>query len=768
MHRLLLLYCLCCSLAGSAQPCDLLDFGFENYTTANPPPGWTTAGSYINGGSAHTGARKAGFNSKDDALVSPVLHCADQLCFYWRASSVTAKFDVQIAWKDSTTANWQLLHTIHLDGTASPTAYTHTCIDLPELVFTNGNAQLRWLQSYRSGGSFFLDDICVSSGTCTVTPTELRFVDLPRRCLPPGVPFGVAVCATDAQGFVDQSFGDAIHLTNEPDLQGTTTGTPTNGCVRFTDLRLPTAKAFLLQAQSTTLSGSAPPLETRADCPTGTTLRVMAYNLLNFPNGKSCGSGNHNLSGRADTLRKILAYERPDVLMVSELQTEAGADSVLRIALDWPGAPRYARAAFVPNRSASNQVNNNGFFFNSDKLTLYAQDEVLTGVRDIGKYTLYLNDPRLAHTQDTVFVDFYAAHLKSSDTPTDRDKRHLAVLDLQQHLNSQPAPRNSLIGGDFNLYRSTEAAYQALLGGTYPFIDPGGPGDWDNDPAYSHWHTQATRRTGDPVTNCGIPGGIDSRFDFLLHSGPVADGSLHVQYQAGSFEVVGNEGQLNEQNILAARGASSYPDSVLEALFYSSDHLPVIEELQVQYPTQAALPLADLRFYAARKDEVVALHWSALREWELDHYTVERSADSRHWRAVATVAALNTSPGSYFLTDTEAPVSGAYYRLRAVDWNGTETYSPTRFVPGLPDAGAWQLYPNPSADGRTFVRAPVGVPKAYSYEIYDARGVRVHRLMPSLRADPLPLPLLSDGYYQVVRTAADGRRSYRTLVVNRP
>ena len=767
MHRLLPFLVLLFPLVGFAQSCDLLDFGFEGYTTASPPPGWVTDGIYINGGSAHGGARKAGFNSRDDALVSPELACADQVCFYWRASSAGARYDLQLAWKDSVHTNWQLLHTISLDGTASPVTYTQTCVDLPELLFADGKARLRWLLSYRSGGTLYLDDICVSAGTCTVAPTRLTFTATPRRCLPPGVPFGVDVCATDTLGFVDQSFGAPISLTNEPDLQGTTTLSPTKGCARFSGLRMDFAKTFTLQAQGGGLHGTAPTLETRTDCPSSTELRVMAYNLLNFPNGKSCGTSNHNLSGRADTLRTILAYERPDVLLVNELQTEAGADSVLAVALRWPGAPQYARAAFVPNRSTSTKTNNNGFFYNSDKLTLYAQTEILTGVRDVGKYTVYVNDPRLALTQDTVFLDFYTAHLKSSDTAADRDKRHLACLDVQQHLNAQPAPRNGIIGGDFNLYRSSEAAYQTLLGGTYPFADPAAaPGNWDNNPAFTQWHTQATRLSGDPVTNCGIPGGIDSRFDFLLNSGAVMSGSANVQYVAGSFEVVGNEGQLNEQHILAARGASSYPDTVLEALFYSSDHLPVVQDLVVTHPT-AVLPISALRFYARRAGRPVELHWSALREWELDYYEVQRSDAGRAWKTVGHQRGLNASPSSYFFTDATAPATAAYYRLRAVSYDGTEQISRTVFVPALPDLAAWRVYPNPSTDGRAFAQAPPGVATAEAYEIYDARGGRLHRLEPTYRADPLPLPPLANGYYLVVRVADDGTRSYRPLVVER-
>ena len=48
------------------------------------------------------------------------------------------------------------------------------------------------------------------------------------------------------------------------------------------------------------------------------TLKVMSYNLLNFPNVSP---------NRIDTLKGILDYVKPDILMVCELTSAAGGDS---------------------------------------------------------------------------------------------------------------------------------------------------------------------------------------------------------------------------------------------------------------------------------------------------------------------------------------------------------------------------------------------------------------------------------------------------------
>src|SRR5688572_18603429 len=74
-------------------------------------------------------------------------------------------------------------------------------------------------------------------------------------------------------------------------------------------------------------------------------LRVVSYNLLNFPNGRNdCGAGNTNLPNRADSLRKIMRYLQPDIFVGCEIQTEAGCDSVLTRALNVFGTTHYQRA----------------------------------------------------------------------------------------------------------------------------------------------------------------------------------------------------------------------------------------------------------------------------------------------------------------------------------------------------------------------------------------------------------------------------------------
>jgi hypothetical protein len=580
------------TLTAQICPTDNLDFeDFETATNANPPVGWIRDESYIGTIAANSGTKHAGFNDLGDILIVEPLTCPGEISFFWRASGGSSDFDIDIDWSIDGGTIWTTAQTISLDGNNSPTTYMQMIVDLPEAMFSAPFEEvlIRFHQSRRVGGSFYLDDVCITPGACMVTPTQLTFSSLQSGCLQEDTPFTLSVCATDSGGNIDDSFVGSINLSLNSGsglLTGTTTQTAINGCATFNDLALSAADIYTLNASSTSFAGVSGNIEITALCPLTETLKVMTYNLLNFPDGRNdCGSANTVIPARWDTLRKIVQYVQPDVLMVCELQNEAGADMILSNALNVFGQSNYARADFILNQSSGVTELNNMFFYNTDKMTLDEQSEVATDLRDIGKYTVFLHDPNLAVHNDTTWIDFYDAHLKAGSSATDIDRRSIECTDIRNHVDALPAERNAIIGGDFNFYDAAEAGYQTLLGGTFPFNDPiNMPGAWDSNAAFADIHTQTTRAPGSDQMDCGATGGVDSRFDFLLASNPIINGTDNVQFVADSYDELGNDGNLFNKEINDPANASGVPDSTLTALKFMSDHLPVILELDVAYP----------------------------------------------------------------------------------------------------------------------------------------------------------------------------------------
>ncbi|MDX1651350.1 MAG: T9SS type A sorting domain-containing protein [Brumimicrobium sp.] len=315
------------------------------------------------------------------------------------------------------------------------------------------------------------------------------------------------------------------------------------------------------------------------------TVSIVSYNLLNFPDGRNDCINNVVVPDRSDTLRKILGYLEPDIFVGCEIQTEAGADSVLTRSLNVFGKNNYAQANF--NLSSTL---NNCLYYNTDKLTLQYQDQIVSSPRNIDHYVLYCNDPNLGVYYDTTFIEVYMCHLKAGSSSSNEADRAAQTQILKDFIDSRPSDRNHYVCGDLNVYSSNEAGYQNLVSGTNGLVDPiNSPGNWNNNSSFAALHTQSTRTSLN--FDCGSKGGSDDRFDQILVSQNVINGADSLRYLSGSYDAVGNDGNHFNGNLISTLGTSSYPDSVVRALYYMSDHLPVALKAVVTYPTSNGLAL---------------------------------------------------------------------------------------------------------------------------------------------------------------------------------
>lgn len=318
-------------------------------------------------------------------------------------------------------------------------------------------------------------------------------------------------------------------------------------------------------------------------------VRIVSYNLLNFPNGRTdCGSSNVNLPNRADSLRKIMQYLKPDILAGCEIQTQAGCDSVLNRALNVFGTTDYQRAQWAVNSFGGDLQNM--LFYNSEKLVLKEQRTIQTSPRDINQYILYVKDATLPQHHDTCFIEVFMCHLKAGSASADQADRAAQTQMLRTVLDSRPQGRHLFVCGDLNTYRSSEVCYQNLVSGGANFLrDPlNMPGNWTSNSSFAAIHTQSPRASGS--TDCGVTGGLDDRFDHILVSQNVMDGTNQLQYNTNSYKAIGNDGNHYNQSILAGTN-SQYPDSVVRALYYSSDHLPVKMDVTATIPVNYGLNL---------------------------------------------------------------------------------------------------------------------------------------------------------------------------------
>lgn len=298
-------------------------------------------------------------------------------------------------------------------------------------------------------------------------------------------------------------------------------------------------------------------------------VKVMYYNLLNFPN---------STPERVDTLRKIVQYVKPDLFLVNEIQSNTASNSILTNSLNQWGVNYYQKAAFINGPDTDNML-----FYNTQKFGLVSQQVISTVLRDINEYVLYYKDPNISATSDTIYFYMYSLHLKAGTSET--AQRNIEITTLTNFLNSRAGIENVFVGGDFNFYTSSEPAYGTLLSSTNVNMkDPlFALGDWNNNSAFAYLHTQSTRTTdlGD-----GSWGGMDDRFDIIFVSDDVLSGVNGIDYINNTYRGLGQDGLRFNQSINNPTN-TLVPDSVANALLYMSDHIPVIMEIDVNYLTNS-------------------------------------------------------------------------------------------------------------------------------------------------------------------------------------
>jgi len=306
-------------------------------------------------------------------------------------------------------------------------------------------------------------------------------------------------------------------------------------------------------------------------------VRVCTYNILNFP-----GSDGPT---RVDDFRLALEGVDADVIVIQEMLSQTGVNMFLNDVLDEIAPGEYTAGPFVNGPDTDNAL-----FYRPGVVELISHQEIETALRNISEYVLR---PVGYGSSESEFRA-YSLHLKAGTASDDLSKRLAEATILRNHLNDLAAGSNFIVGGDYNIRSSTEAAYQKLVGSGADndgrSKDPiNRPGTWNNNSAFADIHTQSTRTTS---FGGGATGGLDDRYDQLLISYSLADGEgmdfegTHVSY--------GNDG-LHFNMAINDGTNHAVGQAVADALHQAADHLPLYADFDVpaRIDAPAALDFGD-------------------------------------------------------------------------------------------------------------------------------------------------------------------------------
>ncbi len=145
----------------------------------------------------------------------------------------------------------------------------------------------------------------------------------------------------------------------------------------------------------------------------------------------------------------------------------------------------------------------------------------------------------------------------------------------------------------------------------------------------------------------------------------------------------------------------------------------------VSITPSGTLPIQLVDFNAKSDFGVINLSFSTATELNNSHFVIERSADARVFAEIGQVRGAGTTrvPQSYTFTD-ERPLAGTnYYRLRQVDYDGGESFSPVvSVVFGKSDHIT--LAPSPATD-QVRIHLDEALLNDGLWQVYDNTGRQV-------------------------------------------
>ncbi len=205
-----------------------------------------------------------------------------------------------------------------------------------------------------------------------------------------------------------------------------------------------------------------------------------------------------------------------------------------------------------------------------------------------------------------------------------------------------------------------------------------------------------------------------------------------------------------------ATNLPTIPGFVL-TLLYESDGI------RLAVTDATAFPVEWLGFEAAPVGNQVRCSWKTAWEENTHEFVVERSTDAVHFEEVVRTPAAGSSQGarSYEAWDPAPHMGRSYYRVKEIDLDGNESYTPQVQLQLQADL-QMSLYPNP-ADALTHLQLELRSSEQVNMQLIDAQGRQVWTLQRELPAGSHRLDIdvshLSEGIYtlELRRTRGVGR-----------
>lgn len=185
--------------------------------------------------------------------------------------------------------------------------------------------------------------------------------------------------------------------------------------------------------------------------------------------------------------------------------------------------------------------------------------------------------------------------------------------------------------------------------------------------------------------------------------------------------------------------------------------------------TTTILPITLGHFSVNVESNSTRLNWQTITEENFDFFSIERSEDGENFYEIGTVPGHGNSndPIDYSFED-ENPLFGlSYYRLNAIDYDGTYEKFQVLPVEFIPDDLQVSIYPNPGNGNN--MRLRLGLPteaKIKTVSIWSLSGEQILERSLGVGKNELNLPKhLGKGFY-FAKIQIDNYTTTRKLIIN--
>jgi hypothetical protein len=145
----------------------------------------------------------------------------------------------------------------------------------------------------------------------------------------------------------------------------------------------------------------------------------------------------------------------------------------------------------------------------------------------------------------------------------------------------------------------------------------------------------------------------------------------------------------------------------------------------IVFRSNSSLPVNILNVSAAQKNAGIEVNWNTASESNMDSYEVEESSNATTFTKAATVAAKNGASNAYNWFDATVNNGDNYYRIKAIEKNGTVKYSNVVKVKIGGKNAEFTVYPNPVKDGIINLQMSNVEKGVYTVKIFNNAGQEV-------------------------------------------